>query len=142
MTRLPLAAALAALTFAACGGGGGAPSGGYTPPSAPQSSGSSGASGAGSAGPAAATVKLADYSLDPMTVSIHSGESILVVNVGKTPHNLWVRDASGKVVAKSPDLAPGQQATMKVDAPAGSYVDYCQEPGHESLGMKGTLTIG
>ena len=56
MTRLPLAAALAALTFAACGGGS-APSSGYTPPSVPQSTGAAGSGGgaaasAGAAGPA------------------------------------------------------------------------------------------
>ncbi|MDQ6901136.1 MAG: plastocyanin/azurin family copper-binding protein [Candidatus Dormibacteraeota bacterium] len=52
-----------------------------------------------------------------------------------------MRDASGSVLVKTPNLKPGDQARLKLDLPPGSYVDYCQEPGHESLGMKGALTV-
>ncbi len=131
MTRIGIAGVLAAIALAGCGGSGNSQAGSTS--SAPSIS--------PSGPPAAATVRLADFSLDPMSVSVKQGDSILVVNAGKSPHNLWLRDASGYVLVKTPNLKPGDQTTLKLDLPPGSYVDYCQEPGHESLGMKGALTV-
>jgi plastocyanin len=93
----------------------------------------------GSAG--TTTIRLVDYALEPLSVSVPQGGAIRVVNAGKTPHNLAVKSSEGKAIAKTRDLQPGQQATMHVDFGAGTYVDYCGEPGHESLGMKGSLTV-
>lgn len=118
--------------------------GGSTTAAAPSSASSSAPSAASSAASPSAggpTVRLVDFALDPPTLSAAIGSTITVVNAGKSPHNLWVRDGAGHVLAKTPDLAPGQQASFRLDLPAGSYADYCEEPGHESLGMKGSLTI-
>jgi uncharacterized cupredoxin-like copper-binding protein len=52
-----------------------------------------------------------------------------------------VRDASGTVLAHTANLEPGEHATLQVDLAPGTYVDFCQEPGHESLGMKGSLKV-
>src|SRR5579859_6938951 len=127
MHRLLIAAtAAAAFAVAACGGS------------------TSNSSTATSPAPSAAKgpkVRLVDFSLQPGTLSAATGTTIEVVNAGKSPHNLWIRDASGKVLAKTSTIEPGQQATLRLDLPAGAYTDYCQEPGHESLGMKGTLTV-
>lgn len=87
------------------------------------------------------TVRLVDFGLEPGSVSVGSGSTITVINAGKSPHNLWIRDGDGHVLAKTPNLQPGQRASLKLDLPPGAYTDYCQEPGHESLGMKGSLTI-
>lgn len=110
--------------------------------------GSAGATGNPSGNPAvsapassAATVKLVDFSLSPSSVSVPAGASIQVVNAGQSTHNLWIRDASGKTLARTPELKPGATAMLSVPANAGSYTIYCQEPGHESLGMRGTLSV-
>jgi plastocyanin len=127
MRQLLIAATTAAaFAVAACGGS------------------TSGSSTAPSQTPATATgttVRLVDFSLQPGTLSVAAGTTIEVVNAGKSPHNLWIRDSSGQVLARTRTLEPGQQASLSLDLPAGTYTDYCEEPGHESLGMKGTLTI-
>ena len=115
---------VAAVAVAACGGSSASPTAPATP--------------AGVNGP---TVTLVDFSLQPATLSVAGGTTIEVVNGGKAPHNLWIRDTTGKVLAQSATLGPGQRSELKVELPAGTYIDYCEEPGHESLGMKGTLTV-
>ena len=122
--RHPLLTAVAAAAAAAAFACGSAPT-----PSAPP------------AAPAGTTVRLLDFSLQPASLAVPRGTSITVVDAGKAPHNLWVRNAAGDVVARSGTLQPGQQTTLKLDLAPGDYVDFCQEPGHESLGMRGTLTI-
>lgn len=94
---------------------------------------------AGAAG--AVTVTETDYAINPASVTVKSGDSITVMNKGQAPHNLWVRDAAGKIVAKSAEIKPGASVTFSIPGPAGEYVMYCQEPGHEALGMKGKLTV-
>jgi uncharacterized cupredoxin-like copper-binding protein len=32
-------------------------------------------------------------------------------------------------------------STFTADLKAGTYIFYCQVPGHEQAGMKGTLTV-
>lgn len=122
--RLLLVAVAVAAAAAACSG---SSSNAPQPPAAPDA-----------AGP---TVTLADYSLQPSAISVAGGTTIKVVNAGRAPHNLWIRDATGTVLAKSPTLGPGQRGALKVELPAGTYTDYCEEPGHESLGMRGALTV-
>lgn len=121
-----LAGGLAAAALAACGGSA----------TAPAASGTQPASTA-----AAATIKLEDFDLSPMSISVKTGDAILVVNAGKAPHNLHVRDASGAEVAKTATLQPGQSTTLRAGLPAGSYSDFCAEAGHEALGMKGSINV-
>ena len=45
------------------------------------------------------------------------------------------------VVGATKDLTSGQSETLSVDIPAGTYVMFCSLPGHESLGIKGSLTV-
>ncbi|MET0340121.1 MAG: cupredoxin domain-containing protein [Polyangiales bacterium] len=93
-------------------------------------------------GACTATIKLKDYTLDPSAVEIASGPAVLcAVNEGKTPHDLVVRDASRQDRARSAVLQPGMGARVSVNLVAGSYELYCSVAGHESLGMKGPLTV-
>jgi Copper binding proteins, plastocyanin/azurin family. len=39
------------------------------------------------------------------------------------------------------DLRPGETETISGTLTPGSYVTFCSLPGHESLGIKGTLTV-
>lgn len=67
-----------------------------------------------------------------------------LVNAGNnTSHDLFIRDSTGKQVAGSELISAGDSAVFTVDnIAAGTYTIYCDQPGHESSGMKGTLTVG
>jgi uncharacterized cupredoxin-like copper-binding protein len=45
------------------------------------------------------------------------------------------------VVGATKDLKTGAAETLTVKVSPGSYVLFCSLPGHESLGIKGTLTV-
>jgi uncharacterized cupredoxin-like copper-binding protein len=64
-----------------------------------------------------------------------------VSNEGKTPHNLSIQDPSGKLVAHTADLKPGQSTRLPVQLSPGTYTTLCSLPGHASLGMKGALLV-
>jgi len=40
-----------------------------------------------------------------------------------------------------PDLAPGKTGTLTVDLKPGSYVLFCNQPGHYHDGMSTVLTV-
>ena len=96
----------------------------------------------GASADATAAIVVRDFELDPATVSI-SGETLGfdVTNEGPTVHNVTVRDAAGSVVLASRDLREGESETVVGAIPPGTYVLFCSLPGHESLGIKGTLTV-
>ncbi len=103
-------------------------------------------SAAGSATPAASVaaatpITVKDFSLDPKDVTVTGQASLAVTNAGPTIHNITIRDESGKVLAATKDLRTGQSEVLSFDIPAGTYVLFCSLPGHESLGIKGTLTV-
>ena len=53
-------------------------------------------------------------------------------------HNIalhGVSGAAGKIVPQ------GKTSTFTVNLKPGKYTFYCQVPGHEQAGMKGTLTV-
>ena len=67
--------------------------------------------------------------------------SLAVTNAGPTIHDLTIRDDAGKILGETEDLTAGASETLTVDLPAGTYTIFCSLPGHESLGIKGTLTV-
>ena len=105
---------------------------------------SCGGSGGGGGQPAGSTqVTMTDYKFDPSTISVASGKvTFWLVNSGGTSHDMSIRDSSGKTIATSDLLSAGDSAAFTVNSlPAGSYTFICTQPGHEQLGMKGTLTV-
>ena len=64
-----------------------------------------------------------------------------VTNDGPTPHNVAVRDANGRVLLTTRDLSRGESQMVSAEIPPGTYITFCSLPGHESLGVKGTLTV-
>ncbi|MBI2777508.1 MAG: cupredoxin domain-containing protein [Chloroflexi bacterium] len=86
------------------------------------------------------TVK--DFTLEPLTLTVKGSRfSLAVTNAGPTVHNVTIRDGSGTVVQASKDLREGQSEVVSVNLPNGTYVLFCSLPGHESLGIKGTLVV-
>jgi plastocyanin len=59
-------------------------------------------------------------------------------NKSALPHNIAIKgpvSGAGKIVPQ------GQTSTFTVSLKPGTYTFYCQVPGHEAAGMKGTLTV-
>ena len=83
-----------------------------------------------------------DFSFDTPAVTVHGAVSLAVTNAGPTVHNLAIRATSGQILATTHDLKPGTSETLAVQIPQGTYAIICTLPGHESLGLKGTLTVG
>ena len=101
--------------------------------------------GAATEAPVAAealTVTLMDFVIDPSALEVTGPTvSIEVTSDGPTPHNLTVRDASDEVLLGTTDLSTGESETIPADLEPGEYTIFCSLPGHESLGMRGTLTV-
>jgi plastocyanin len=116
-----LAAAVAAVALlAGCGGGG----------SSSQPAGS-------------IMVTLTEFKFDPSTITAPSGKVVFyLVNAGTTSHDLIIRDSSNNRIDGSELISAGDTFVFTVNSiPAGTYTYFCDQPGHETSGMKGTLTI-
>jgi plastocyanin len=109
--------------LAGCGGGGG---------------------GGGTAQPAGSIkVTMTEFKFDPSTIPAPAGTVVLyLVNAGTTSHDMVIRDSSGKRLAASELVSAGDSFVFTVsNLAAGTYTIFCDQPGHEASGMKGTLTI-
>ena len=90
-------------------------------------------------------VTMSEFKFDPSTVSAPGGKVVFyLVNAGNnTSHDMIIRDSGGSRVAGSELVSAGDSIVFTVDnIAAGTYTYYCDQPGHEASGMKGTLTIG
>lgn len=144
------AGALLVLAVAACGSGNAtsvpaSSSGASTTATSSAPGASADADGSSPAGSAAATdatpITVRDFKFDTPDVTVDGVVALAVTNAGPTIHDLTIRDAAGKVLGETEDLKAGASETLTVDIPAGSYTIFCSLPGHESLGIKGTLTV-
>jgi len=109
--------------LSACGGGGG---------------------GNGSGQPAGSIkVSLTEFHFDPSTISAPHGKIVFfLVNNGTISHDMIIRDSSGNRVGGSELISAGDSFVFTVDSiAAGTYTYFCDQPGHETSGMKGTLTV-
>jgi plastocyanin len=90
----------------------------------------------------AIAVSVMDFMIEPADLEV-AGPTVAidVTNDGPTPHNLTVRDEAGEVLMGTEDLSVGDTATISGQLDAGEYTIFCALPGHESLGMSGTLTV-
>lgn len=88
------------------------------------------------------TISLIDYKLVPAEITAEAGTVVLCAkNDGKAPHDLGVRDESDKVLGRTRVLDPGEQDQFSIELDAGGFDIFCSVAGHESLGMKGSLTV-
>jgi plastocyanin len=101
--------------------------------------------GAGGGGqPASSTkVTLTEFKFDPSTISLPHGKVVFyLVNAGAVAHDMIIRDSSNTRVAGSELVSAGDTYVFTVsNLSAGSYTFFCDQPGHESSGMKGVLTV-
>jgi uncharacterized cupredoxin-like copper-binding protein len=102
------------------------------------------AGGAASAPPQQLTVKSMDTMMfDPSTLTAKAGQPIQVTldnSSGKLAHDFDITDGVSQPVMVT--AQPGQTAnvTFTINTP-GTYMFFCNQPGHEQAGMKGTLTV-
>jgi len=83
-----------------------------------------------------------DFKLDPATITVKGTVlSLAVTNNGPTIHNVTIRQGSGPELFGTADLKAGGSETLVHAIAPGTYVLYCDLPGHESLGIVGTLTV-
>ena len=116
------------LVAAACSGdGGGGADGGGSGEQAPSGS---------------YAVSLTDFALNPEQLTAPTGQELVfeVSNDGQSPHTFGVDTGDG--VKETAELQSGETATLAVPPlEAGDHKIYCTIPGHEDLGMVGTLTV-
>jgi plastocyanin len=102
-------------------------------------------SGGGASGQPAGSIKvtLTEFKFDPSTISAPSGKLVFyLVNSGTTSHDMVIRDSSNNRVDGSELISAGDTFVFTVNnIAAGTYTYFCDQPGHEASGMKGTLTI-
>lgn len=105
------------------------------------SSSSSGGSYVEPAGPPVAQVTIESGNLffKPDAVTVPAGvEQFTMKNIQSGVHTFLIRGVSGFMLEVSGD---GDTDTKKVELKPGTYTYYCNIPGHEQAGMKGTLTV-
>ena len=87
---------------------------------------------------------MTEYKFTPNDFQVPAGKVVFfLVNDGNgTSHDLVIRDSAGTTVAKSELVSSGDSIVFTIDnIAAGSYTIFCDQPGHEASGMKGTLTV-
>jgi uncharacterized cupredoxin-like copper-binding protein len=90
----------------------------------------------------AVPVQEADFKITPATLSLTGSTfTFNVTSTGPTIHNFNIRDSAGATLTSTKDLHTGESDAVTVTLAPGTYQFFCEEPGHESLGMHGTLTV-
>jgi nitrite reductase (NO-forming) len=111
--------------LAACGGG---------------SSSDDNGGGSSDGGGNSVTIDMTEMKFTPSTFTVKSGEKVTVKleNKGSVLHDFSIDSLNVKQ-----DVQPGKSETVSFTAPssAGDVVFYCNQPGHEAAGMKGTMTV-
>ncbi len=95
----------------------------------------------GAPGAVNVTVTATEFKFDPATIDAAPGQTVNVTfkNAGTVQHTFVIKEANNfKLTAD-----PGQTVTGSFTAPstAGNYTYFCDVPGHEQAGMKGTLAV-
>ncbi len=99
--------------------------------------------GGGSSQPSGSIkVTMTEYKFDPSTITAPSGKIVFyLVNAGTTSHDLVIRDSAGNRLDASELVSAGDSFVFTVNnLAAGTYSYFCDQPGHEAAGMKGTIT--
>lgn len=84
-----------------------------------------------------------DMKFAPNMITLRPGEKVALVldNPDSMIHDLTIDDFNGEELKV--EAQPRTRAVLVLDVPEtpGSFRFYCSVPGHEALGMVGTLTI-
>ncbi|MCW2949713.1 MAG: hypothetical protein JWN41_726 [Thermoleophilia bacterium] len=85
-------------------------------------------------------VKSGQFRFDHDSLSTKAGSvTITLDNTESIQHNIALKSSSGDVISEGKLVGAGEQSTITVDLKPGTYEYYCTP--HETVGMKGTLTV-
>ncbi|MCA1727121.1 MAG: cupredoxin domain-containing protein, partial [Actinobacteria bacterium] len=79
-------------------------------------------------------VEMRDFAFDPKDVTVASGGTIELDNVGQTPHTFTIEDEG-----IDEEVAAGEDATVDIELDPGTYDFVCTF--HAGQEMTGTLTV-
>jgi len=90
-----------------------------------------------------ATVRVGNsMNFDPKNITLKAGQPVQVTlqNAGNIPHDFTLTSGVASPVKIQANGGQTARATFTIDQP-GTYTFICSVPGHESNGMRGTLTV-
>ncbi len=130
--------AVAALTFAACGGASDTSSMNHSADSGMNMGGGSHKNAAVQAGAREISVNAKSFAFMPSEITIQAGEDVTIV-LGSTdvPHDFVVQGQGHVVGANAGTQAKGGLMIAR----AGTYKFWCSVSGHRTAGMEGIITV-
>ena len=83
-----------------------------------------------------------DFRFNPSTVTVKAGQPLEVTfqNGGEILHDFTVQEGLAKPVVITENAGKSGTATLTYAKP-GTYKFFCSQPGHDQLGMHGTITV-
>jgi uncharacterized cupredoxin-like copper-binding protein len=83
-----------------------------------------------------------DFRFNLSTISVKAGQPLEVTfqNEGEILHDFTVQQGLAKPVTVLKDGGTSGAITVIYDKP-GTYKFFCSQPGHDQLGMHGTITV-
>lgn len=97
------------------------------------------------AGPSV-SIDAEDVYFRPNLITLPADTPVTVVftNQGAAIHNFSLNDRNNEGLENlniDVTVNPGETKTFTINAPAGDYYFYCDQPGHEEAGMRGYLNV-
>lgn len=99
-------------------------------------------------------VTLADYKFMPPKIQLPAGKAVILrlSNAAEQPHEFaapeffraaMVRETDMKFINKEgeAEVEPGKQVDIMLVPKAGTYHLQCNKPGHNALGMHGSIVV-
>ena len=83
-----------------------------------------------------------EFRFNPSSITVKAGQPLEVTfqNGGEILHDFTVEQGLAKPVTVSKDGGKSGATTVIYDKP-GTYKFVCSQPGHDQLGMHGTITV-
>ncbi len=92
------------------------------------------------------TIDAEDIYFRPNLITLPADTPVTVVftNKGQAVHNFSLNDHNNSGLENlniDVTVNPGETKTFTINAPAGDYYFFCDQPGHEQAGMRGYLNV-
>ncbi len=83
-----------------------------------------------------------DFRFNPSTITVKAGQPLQVTfqNSGEILHDFTAQQGLSTPVVITEEGGKSGTATVTYDKP-GTYKFFCSQPGHDQLGMHGTITV-
>ena len=87
-------------------------------------------------------IVMTEYAFAPRNAQVRRGAEVNVRNDGQIAHNLTVESAgSSDRLLGTDSFLGGRSQKLRIDLAPGRYRVVCTVPGHEQLGMTGSLPV-